>query len=507
AWRARARPHWPVAALTAIALAWYLFRAVATHQRFLTTGYDLGIFDQAIRAYAHFQTPIVPLKGPGYNILGDHFHPIIAILAPLYWIWDTPLTLVVAQAILMAATIPIVHRFARRRASQTLSLTITAAYAIGWPIQALIDFDFHEIAFAQPLLAIAIDALDRRRPRTLVIASALLLTVREDMGVLVVLLAALWWLQRRHDRRPPAAARAPAILALAGIAGYLLATAVVIPHFANGDGYAYAGQYGALGDSLTQAALHTLTHPATTLHLLATPATKLATLTYLLAPTALLALRSRYAILAAPLLIERFLNSRATVWGQSFHYNALPWLILILAMTDAADRLGLCTARSGWARRSRRALGGWLAAFPILLMILGTNPPSPLDRFRDGAMFWDGARVRAAQAAVAVLPPDSCVDADSTLVPHLTPHNYVTVPHTGAQDADFVALDTTARTVGGNDGPPPDEVLAAVEASGYQRVFHAGSLIVLRSPDYAGPSTACGPLGAGPDATRARGPG
>ncbi|MCL2780593.1 MAG: hypothetical protein FWD74_03725, partial [Actinomycetia bacterium] len=41
AWRARARPHWPVAALTAIALAWYLFRAVATHQRFLTTGYDL----------------------------------------------------------------------------------------------------------------------------------------------------------------------------------------------------------------------------------------------------------------------------------------------------------------------------------------------------------------------------------------------------------------------------------------------------------------------------------
>jgi len=47
-------------------------------------GYDLGIFDQAVRRYAHFQAPIVTLKGDDFNILGDHFHPIIALWAPLY---------------------------------------------------------------------------------------------------------------------------------------------------------------------------------------------------------------------------------------------------------------------------------------------------------------------------------------------------------------------------------------------------------------------------------------
>ena len=62
--------------------------------------YEYGIFDQAIRDYAHFRAPIVPLKGPGYNLLGDHFHPLIAVLAPLYWIWDDARMLLIAQAAL-----------------------------------------------------------------------------------------------------------------------------------------------------------------------------------------------------------------------------------------------------------------------------------------------------------------------------------------------------------------------------------------------------------------------
>jgi len=30
-----------------------------------------------VRHYAHFEAPIVTLKGDGYNIWADHFHPII----------------------------------------------------------------------------------------------------------------------------------------------------------------------------------------------------------------------------------------------------------------------------------------------------------------------------------------------------------------------------------------------------------------------------------------------
>jgi uncharacterized membrane protein len=490
-WRARLSVPVPITVLTTISLAYYIWHGFTEHFAYRTTGYDLGIFDQAIRAYAHFKAPMVPLKGAGYNIFGDHFHPIIATLAPLYWIWDDPLMLVIAQAALTAAAVPVVYRFTRRRAGEVISLVVAGAFAFGWPIQAMIDFDFHEIAFATPLLALAIDALDTRAYRRMLICSVLLLFVREDMGIVVLLLALLWILQRHRPWWPPAA------LAALGVITYFLVTSLVIPHFARGHGFAYGGQYDALGNSIGSAGLHVVLHPWTALKLLFSPIAKTAMLGYLLVPLAFLPLRSRYALLAVPLLLERLFNSRGNLWQPHFHYNALPWLVLVLAMVDAAARMNLFSS-SWWLTRSLRwALTGWLVVFPFLLIV---NPipikPTPINHFRDNQHDNIGPRVKAARAVVGYLPHDVCVDADNTLVPHLTVKDYVTLPHLGPTDADFVALDLNAHDVG-NDGPKPRAVLAAVTKQGYTAVLQRQSWIVLRSPDYTGPSSACAPLGGG----------
>ncbi len=45
--------------------------------------------------------------------------------------------------------------------------------------------DFHEVAFAVPLLAIALERLDAGRLRTALIAAGLLLLVKEDFGLVV----------------------------------------------------------------------------------------------------------------------------------------------------------------------------------------------------------------------------------------------------------------------------------------------------------------------------------
>lgn len=41
----------------------YALYAVSRYRQFLTSGYDLGIFDQAVMQYAHFRPPYVALKG------------------------------------------------------------------------------------------------------------------------------------------------------------------------------------------------------------------------------------------------------------------------------------------------------------------------------------------------------------------------------------------------------------------------------------------------------------
>src|SRR5262245_2734740 len=98
--------------LAAVCFGGYAALSISRHLHGRTTGFDLGIFESAVRGYAQLHAPIVDLKGPGFNLLGDHFHPILALLAPAYRLFPTPITLLVAQAALLAASVIPVTRLA-----------------------------------------------------------------------------------------------------------------------------------------------------------------------------------------------------------------------------------------------------------------------------------------------------------------------------------------------------------------------------------------------------------
>jgi uncharacterized membrane protein len=497
--------HRRISVITVAALALYLLISLTRHRSYLTDGYDLGIFDQVVRAYAHFKAPISPLKGQGYNIYGDHFHPIIALLAPLYWIWDNPCSLLIGQSVVMAVAIPVVYRFTRRRTSEPMALVISATFAVGWPVLSLVDFDFHEIAFATPLMALAIDALDRRDDRRLLLWSGLLLLVREDMGVLVGLLG-LFVLFRggraglRARLANPRSASAPAALVVAGITAYKITTGLVLPAFAPNHKFAY-WQYDSLGHNLPDAVFGILTRPWHAVDLFFTPELKTQTLCYFLLPLLLLPLRSPYALLSLPIFAERFFNSRESkeyLWSTHWQYNALPWLILMLAAVDGAARFGLFRSGRG-PEICRRVFAVWLLVVPVFLALWSNGatprPPNPIRRLTGSA--WDTTdRLKSQRAAAAFVPSDVCVEADDRIVPHLTSRAYASLP--GMQDgtADFVVLDLSEDNVG-NFGPSPQKIEQDDLAAGYTEVFRQGTMLVLRSPHYRGPSTECKPLGRG----------
>jgi len=495
--------HRPILALTMAFLAVYLFDSLSRYRSYLTDGYDLGIFDQAVRAYAHFQAPIIPLKGQGFNIFGDHFHPIIAALAPLYWIWDNPCSLLIGQAALVAASIPPVYRFTRRRGGEATSLLVAAGYGLGWPVLSLVDFDFHEVAFASPLMALAIDAFDRRDDRRLLIWAGLLLLVREDMGVLVSLLGLLVLLRgglgearRRLSRRR----HLPWLgigLVLAGAVAFEVTTSVVLPAFAPNHQYAY-WQYDALGKDLPGAIASVFTRPAHAVGVFFTPALKAHTFGYLLLPLVLLPLRSPYLLLSLPIFAERFFNSRDYLWSPHWQYNALPWVILVLAAVDGADRFGLFqTGR--WATVARRGFVACLLVAPVLVALFSdgsTGQPQNPARRLTGSAWRTTERLESQRAAAAAVPSGVCVEADDRIVSHLTARNYASLPGMQHGTADFIVLDLSEDNVG-NFGPAPQKIEQQARGSGYVEVFRQGAMLVLRSPRYAGPSPQCRPLGGG----------
>ena len=86
----RRRGHvWGVGLLAAVAAALYITIGALAYARYTLGSYDMVIFDQAMRSYAHFGLPVSIVKGvhdglgQNFSILGDHFSPILALLTPL----------------------------------------------------------------------------------------------------------------------------------------------------------------------------------------------------------------------------------------------------------------------------------------------------------------------------------------------------------------------------------------------------------------------------------------
>src|SRR5579875_1039753 len=62
--------------------ACYTTISVFRYLRLDPTSWDLGIFTEYVSQYARLHAPVVDIRGAGFDLLGDHFHPIVALIAP-----------------------------------------------------------------------------------------------------------------------------------------------------------------------------------------------------------------------------------------------------------------------------------------------------------------------------------------------------------------------------------------------------------------------------------------
>src|ERR1700742_1709461 len=208
----------------------FLLYAVATghqHMRLGTFSFDLGIFEQVVRSYAHGHLPVSELRGHNYPFFGDHFSPALAVLAPIYRIYPSAVTLLLAQAALLAVAVVPIARLAQRLHGRTAALVIGVCYGLSWGLAQALSYDFHEIALAVPLLAFSACALVEGRAVAAVAWALPLLTVKEDLGVTVAVIGLLVW--RLHGRT-----RLGLVTAGVGLLGSLVGFLVVRASNPNG---------------------------------------------------------------------------------------------------------------------------------------------------------------------------------------------------------------------------------------------------------------------------------
>lgn len=374
-----------------VVAAVYIVYAAWQWSQFTVKSWDLSIFAQLLDHYARLQPPIVNVKGDGYNLLGDHFHPLLALLAPVYAIAPHAFTLLVVQALCFAVAAAVVaHTVSRSLGTVAGGLLLGLAFGFSWGLQYAAEAQFHEIALAIPLLTCCLSALLKGRDGSAALWAAPLVFVKEDLGLTVALIGLL---VAYRSRKPLGI-----WLCVWGISWFAIAIFLVLP-FLNPEGsWAYAS---------TASPLTLLADPGSLFH-----PSKGLTLTLILVISGGLVVRSPIALLLLPTLAWRFLSSNHGYWGPSWHYSAVLMPIVFLALVDALSRGP--THQWVWMRTYYRH-GATLAVIVAAVML----PSLPLwSLLAPGA--WNAPeRARAAVAVLDAIPHGSTVETDIGLMSYL----------------------------------------------------------------------------------------
>ena len=359
------------AALAVAVGAWVLITYSVGQWRSITVpSWDLAIFAELAKDYAHGQAPIVPIKGDGYNLLGDHFHPILVLLGPVWRLFPTPLALLVVQDLLLAVSAWPLTRLATRLTSRSVATALGLFYVLSWGMQGAAQAQFHEIAFAVPPLAWASVAFVERRWRACALWLAPLVLVKEDMGLTLIMAGGAMALRGWQDARAgrpddgdggsvrrlpgqsarargdlPTAVRMGAYVALFGALAFALTVFVIVPLLSPTGSW----QYGLSGNAAD--GMPTVPSHGNLLDRLFSPQVKVATLFMLACTAGGIGLASPWMTLVLPTLGWRFLADKEAYWEWKFwHYNAALIPIALGALLDVVARL-----RERRARRSAAA--------------------------------------------------------------------------------------------------------------------------------------------------------
>ncbi|MDX2211863.1 MAG: DUF2079 domain-containing protein [Oculatellaceae cyanobacterium bins.114] len=312
------------------------------HALMYSTGFDLGIFDQAVYLISQGLPPISSLMG--FHILGDHAAFIFYPLAVLYAIHPDVHWLFFVQAVGLALGALPVWALARQAGtSERWAIALAIVYLL-YPLIFNVNlFDFHPDVLAPVGLLTAVWAARSHRVAWFCGAIAFVLSLKAVLSLTVAALGL--WLLIFEKRRIMGA-----IALLAGISWFLFATQWIIPVF-SGAPPAAVSRYADFGSSPLEIAKTLILNPGLAASQILN-LTNFGYLTILFLPL-IWGLSGRHSSALIGALPTVFLNLLSEGSGQKdllhqYSLPALPFLMLVVIATVAADQ--------SWLRQPRWAI-------------------------------------------------------------------------------------------------------------------------------------------------------
>ena len=446
-----ARPLWgwtlAVAALYLILAAVYAHLGIWRYDIF-RAGVDDCIFTQVINgAFSGFSAT---LEGSVNHFL-IHFSPILIAALPFVRALDGARGLVVLQALLAAATVFPVWGIAAARLPKWLAFLVAAVAASYPPLSAQAAGDFHELAFAPPLAAALVWAVDRRAWRIAVAAALALAMVKEDQFVSLAFIGVVVAALGRGDRAQRTCGIWIAAIGVAGAVFYFgILRPWIDPHFPYFSLHFYqwwrfpatpAGFVGPFSAARAQ-------------YLFA-----------ILVPLAFLPLGSRYALFALPGLAEVLLSHEGITMALGAHYTATWSGYLLCAFADGTYTL-YCLSD---------VLAKGAMAFALLASFWTSryfSPIAPGYALYRAPTEADAARERE----LLTLPRGASIGTGGFVIAHLGMFPHATIAMNGQ---DYLIFDGFSDPAASRAGDWP-KIAELVASGAYAKVSSRDGLIVLK---------------------------
>jgi uncharacterized membrane protein len=441
---------------------------------FRTGRFDLGNMVQAVWSTANGRPLETTHGATGEQIvrLGSHVDPFLALLAPLWMVWPSPLALAFAQiAVVSLGALPVFWLGRRHVGSERAAGLLALGYlAYPW-LATSAGAAIHPVTFAIPLFLFCVWFLDTDRLIPFAVCASLAMTTGELMGLPIAALG-IWFALARGRRW------AGGGIALLGVAWTFVAIYFVVPAF-SGAGSIFYGFYDQVGGSPEGVIRTVFTDPMTIVGALF-ETYDIVYLIWLGVPLlGLFLLSPGLAAVAIPQLLANDLSDFRSMTDPRYHSVAavIPFLI-------AATVFGI--ARLAMPRRAFAAAAVLVSSVALALIVgpwaraIGMAPLG-------GRPTLSAAHVAALSDAVSLVPDGVAVSASNTAGSHLSARRYVySIPNLGR--AEWVVVDLEDSWVVSADSPiltSHPEVVRAFAAriesrAGWTTVFRREGVLVLR---------------------------
>lgn len=431
-----------------VMLACFLFAVyfcvitVLMQQKIITSRFDLGNMSQVV--WNTSQGRIFQMTDPyGKEVVSRyayHADVLLVLLAPIYWVFPHPESLLVLQAILVAFGGWFVFRLAKRiLGHEWLSAVLALSYLFYPTLQRAVLFDFHPLTVASAFaLAMVLYYLEKRWWRFGIFA-LLFIFCKEELALMVFSFALLMlWKERPVWRRQ---------IIIAGISLVYFVTTffVIMPAARRGNPSFYSGLYDTLGTDKKSITTTVIQQPRLILSMVLGKQAR--TLYFgLLNPVAYVSLASPvWLALAWPDFVVDLFNERPETRFLIYHYQAViaAFVFISAIYGTAAIRKRL---NPWWERRIEQKIkislpGAFIIVFTISAAVQSALiSPLPYSRQADERVFWSAPMAPIIKQAVKAIPPEAKVAATNTLGAQLAERQTLYQFPIGIGESDYILI-------------------------------------------------------------------